>query len=519
MSARVIEIRDYHWFRQYVLNKVLDLGFRVFGGAVRNRIWRSINEDDRKKRFGQDYLLNMWDPEFDSGSWYNRKGDIADIDCIGTYEQFSALTSKEMELYGDLKYKVSKNSLRYPIPDLEIIEGELDLFTIKVTSKIRSSSRHMVEIDMFVCKSDKLKWLYKLLETNLDFACNGLCMQKVDGVLTTSMLYYGSFDRVMKISAEMARDEASLMREMISKSTYHRVAKMISYGWFTEVGCLHDYDADGDVTGGRNNLYLFARSSDTVPCILCSLQQVFYGTATYIRIDRSNCYHLSCYVEKSIECYEAASGKQFDRRDPFVNHRDITDPVVDELGNLVDPTVITYDPNESSSEVSDTASEPVFEQNPDDSDSEQEPDPVIESVVQTTENRVIPEGFTQDEIDSLDRFRVFTRNQAQVLDDVTPEVHDYFHIVGNTVFENGIARNTTDEEIAYLREQIASGRVDDEDEYDEYDEGNNRMDPEAARRSGEYFSLCFSPFQVALLTELYQFNCYIKERYVAALRQ
>lgn len=478
-SSTVVEARDNHWFDQHVFHKFLELGFRVFGGAIRNRIWRTINESDRKQRFGDNYHTNMWDSNFDNESWYNRRGNFTDIDCIGTYEQYKLLTCPEMVKFGDLKFKVSTKKIAYPIPGIKVVEDELETFTVKVSSKIRSHIYRVVDVDMFVCKSDKLEQLYELLGRNLDFACNSLCMQKIDGVLTTSVMHRSSFERQYAIIDEMKRDEATLVNP-VTKTIYHRVAKMLAYGWFVEFDTFtlqNEYQEENEHT-----LFLFARSSDSVRCIMCDHAHHNYGSTLYVRVVNDIYYHLSCYVEKSIQCYEAVTGTRFTRQ--VSEHQFV---------RIGDPDI-----NDAESEQSDSETSPELIL--------VEPSDTTPVSNELTENN-IRTADDEDDTASLDRFTQFARRQTQMLDDVVSEENDNIQIVGNVVFFDGIAQTLNEQELADLRHQIGGTDVDVE-----------VLDAEAARQSINYFRLCSSFRHVDTLTQLKEFMEYFEQRYYIVLR-
>ena len=177
---RTMESHKYEtsMYDQYVFHKILDLGFRIFGGSVRNRIWRSVNEQQRRKHIPC-FKERFWDPTFSQETIYNRWGGFHDIDCIGTYEQFAQLTCPEMVKFGDLKYQIKQKNIAYSIDGLEIKEGEIEFFHIQVKPKIMTREYRCTEIDMFICRQDLLETVYKRIYDNLDFECNGLCMQKI----------------------------------------------------------------------------------------------------------------------------------------------------------------------------------------------------------------------------------------------------------------------------------------------------------------------------------------------------
>lgn len=474
---------DRLMFDQYVFHKVLDLGFRVFGGSVRNRIWRSVNDKYRRETIPH-FSEKFWDPSFNPETVYNRWGEFNDIDCIGTYEQYAQFTNPEMEKYGDLKYRIKVKKIAYPINGLEIKEGELETFTVKVTPKIRSRTHRSVEIDLFVCKPELLEPLYKTLYMNLDFECNGLCMQKINGSVTTSFLYYGSMERQIGIIDEIKKDDAILVHREVTKTMYHRVAKMIAYGWNVEFA---KYESPFEHIAEDQKMFLFARQHDNFTCGICEdlgSDHSHFENIIYIKIGDS-CFHFDCYVKKSREYYI------------HINHtppdyvEEVEPNVVDIVDDYLDPSNLPSD-DESDTSAEAHAAEAIEA-------SEVEP----ESDVETT---AAVEGFTPSEIESLNRFSAFARTQPQVLDDVVPERHQQVQIVGNVVFFDGIAQDATDQEIDNIRRQLNF--------YDSYSEEDNEVtDVEATETAVSYY-LCSCLKHKELLLQLIEFKQYIDRRYL-----
>lgn len=479
--------KDGNAFDQYVFRKIIDLGFRVYGGAVRNRLWRSVYEKQRKSQYDSRYFDLIWDYSFSPETEYNRKGTFVDIDCIGTYEQFQLLSSPEMDKFGDLRYKISEKTIRYPIPELEIVKGELETFTVKVTSKIRSHHNRSVEIDMFVCKSDKLDQLYQLLGRNLDFACNGLCMQKINGVIMTSLLHCSSFERQLAVIEEMKRDEASLMRHCVDKTMFHRVAKMIAYGWYAEFASLEFYNYDGNGYPTSNKLEVFARASDSVRCAICGERQESYRACIYARIGHKT-MHLSCYIARSIRCYESNMGVRF-------GVSDTTEPDIVDTDS-VHEEVLTV------SEVLEPTPSPVV--------IESEFEPIPDQFSEGTHAPSVASEENQDDsdIEELERFTQFARRQEQTLDDVVPERNEHVQIVGNVAFFNGIAQELDEYELFNLRQQLGIAENDDDDDDSDFD----------ANEEIERYSLCSLSSQKELLTVLKEFSEYMSRRYITARR-
>lgn len=288
-----------HMFKKYVLLKLLDLGFRVFGGAVRNHVWGSVHESERVRSLGSEYLFRRFDHFYHPQSWHNRKMDYNDIDCIGTYEQFASLTGPEMRKNGDLKYAIFEKALNYPIEGLTIAKDVLETFTVKISLKIPLNRRYSVDVDMFVCKSDKLHQLYKTLGANLDFACNGLCVQRVDGVMTTSFMCHSSYERLDKVMTHLKQDEALLLNRKVDRNMYHRVIKMMSSGWFVEFGIT----SHRGLTEPPTRLFVLARTKDVLRCHICNKRNNTNAGQVYARID-GDTFHFDCYVTMSVCCYE-----------------------------------------------------------------------------------------------------------------------------------------------------------------------------------------------------------------------
>lgn len=314
MQSIVVNYKNDHSYSQYVLNKFINLGFRIFGGAVRNRIWRSINERQRELYYGTtQYFDNLFNPDFSPETWHNRLGGYDDIDCIGTYEQFEQLEDPKMALYGDLIYKITEKRIKYVIEGINDIPS-IKTYSIRVSSKIRMLPK-TIKVDMFVCKKEHLINLYKVLYNHLDYECNGICIQKFDGIVTMSFMYYSSFKRVNDIVHKMKYDIATLHRltdnYTVPRNMYHRVAKMISYGWTTGFGSFSPYGNDifEHVSNtDLSSIYLLARSSDSIICPICNDDRS--TRQLYIMINNLT-MHLQCYIEHSMYCYEVLNTSNY----------------------------------------------------------------------------------------------------------------------------------------------------------------------------------------------------------------
>jgi hypothetical protein len=425
---------EYPQFCEYVFEKMLDLGFRIFGGAVRNKYWKSVYEEDRIDTFGPQFYLKLWDAEYCRDTWYNRRGVIEDIDCIGTYEQFKSLTSLEMKKYGDLNYYVVEKVMKYPIPDISIEKGKLEMFKIVVSQKLglnRSMINKYVYVDMFVCQESYLPQLYRTLSVGVDFKCNGLCMQRINGVTTTSLLYGDNLIAFLDAINDMKDDIAKLHRRSLDHTLFFRTMKMIQYGWFVEIFKIKDpFVMRGFDPERPNSVFIFSRSTHSSYCEICNQVRGFGPVGEYIYVMVNGLhFHLSCYLSKSIEMYERLHGSTFDPEE----EPDVAD------------TEEEHEPDDSNSEP---------EPNEPESDLEPEPIPLQEPPVVEEPDLIDRENMTLSEryqiralehlrsqTEELDRFIQFTRSQQQNLEDVVvpPTTSSIVRINGN-VFVDGIAQ-------------------------------------------------------------------------------
>lgn len=479
-SSATANAYDSHHFDQYVFRKILDLGFRVFGGSVRNRIWRSVNESDRKDQYGAEFFSRMFDRDYCPETYYNRLGGFADIDCIGTYEQYQQLSSPEMTKYGDLRYKISVKRIAYPIIGLVIREGELETFTVKVSSRIRSHRIHTVEVDMFVCKSENLENLYNILNDNLDFACNGLCMQKIGGVLTTSLMYHGSLERQLAIVNEIKRDEASLVQRSVTKSLYHRVTKMMAYGWFVEFDTLYVQNHDGYSHEVQHKLHLFVRSTDSSTCHICNRTRTSaYDTHFYVRVNGLT-FHLDCYVGRSIRCYEAI---QSARLQPVEEPAD-NDSVEQDIDDCTNPVLETQNSSLVLNEI--------LQESQSNASLEAEYSDPVPPIIDQPDNNV-----ESDMVTRLADIRLHVPNNA------IAERPERIEIIGNVGFLNGIALELDEQDLVEIRRRF--GEAGSEDDLLSVGEANAEI---------ERYHLCSLSNQGETLNNLRDFLDYISSRYM-----
>ncbi len=455
MSKQLFEAaQDENNFNYYVLYKLLDLGFRVYGGAPRNQILRKVNKEEDKKNMGDKYYSNMWDSNFHKESIYRRRGIIVDIDCIGTYEQFNIFNSLEMKKMGDLKYLITTKKIPYPIPNINIIKGELETFNIIVTPKFKTNNRcYRTSIDIFVCKSNKLENLYQTINQIIDFRCNGLCFQKDNGILSCSLLYHSSIEKQIDIINDIKCNNAILANKYsVNKDIYYRTAKMMSYGWNVEFDQLHFNNIDTFTNDCR--IFVLSRYAGSIYCTLCNSSTIL--TCHYLKISTMT-YHLNCYIDKSIECYQILNNEEFMKSiDPVIND---TDSVQESIG--IDVSITTEDID-------------------------------LEDIILDPD----------DDIELLNRFTHFARNQPQVLDDVIPEQNQDIQIVNNVAFFDGIAQPLDNNELINLRNTLSLRNI-----------NNNNV-----QEIIDYYYLCSELHSKSSLENLYNFMKYLESSVYIILR-
>jgi len=201
------EIHNRYLFSEHVLFKLMKFGVEIFGGATRNRLARSIHEEDRKKQYGPDYFINMWDPDFDPKTIHNRKGTYDDIDGICTIDVFEMFNSPEIKKFGDLNYSFIEKSTIYPIKNTSISLDEVKSYRGHITSLIpQHNVSALVKVDLIVCKDKKvMQSICEILNKNLDFECNGVCMTWNDEKDHMTMHDNRIFDRMMNIQLKIRR--------------------------------------------------------------------------------------------------------------------------------------------------------------------------------------------------------------------------------------------------------------------------------------------------------------------------
>lgn len=288
-----MQSNDIHLFKKYIFSKLLDLGFYIYGGAVRNMIWKSVNLDYHKRRLGSSYDTDIYNKDYDPDSYYNRTGAYTDLDCICTTNQFKIIASKEMELYGDLKYVID-NQLPYAI--------DADKYTIQISPKF-INTQLKVKVDLLV--SDNIEKVCGQIYDQLDFMCNGFCIRKINGIESMSLLATEPLEIQLSALDQFKKDYAVIKRPLDS-SMYYRILKMVVYGWFTEI-CKISINVEnyGLLT---NTLLLFARKNNFMPCHLCNNTN---EDIIYVKIG-TRISHLSCYLTESIKLYEIIYGITYD---------------------------------------------------------------------------------------------------------------------------------------------------------------------------------------------------------------
>lgn len=453
---------EMHKYGQFVLNRFLNLGFVVYGGAVRNYIWRDVTKEEVIEQMGdENHFMNLHNPDVHRESFYRRTGSFADIDCIGTPDLLAKLYGSEI---GDLDVVVTEKRITGYTFNINI--EDVKRYTARVRSNIPGSGFD-VKIDMIICPGEQLESLYRLLNSNLDFECNGFCMMIHDGVKKISKLGGGFFEHEELIKAEMSKDIARLIKPF-DLDIYYRIVKMISYGWFVNLGeILTSVDE-------YSLIQLFARSNELPHCSICRESRYSIGGMHIgIRINGFD-FHLSCYIEKSIICYEAFTGKKFtDSKEPDLNDAGSESDESDSESNVSD--------SESTSVLSDINVSNILQNDYDSDDSD----------------------VSNESIRELDRFIRFTRSQEQNLDNVVSNpVEEDLVVVGDVAFFHGIVVDINPQQLEQMR-QLRPVQPD-------------VMTVEESIASIQYFTLCSR--DVDFLIALYRLRNFIASGFYSAVR-
>jgi hypothetical protein len=289
-------------YKKSVFDMILGTGVRIFGGSVLSYVQRTLKEPELSEKYGKVELeIHRWKPDFHPETWYCRRGDYEDIDFIATYEQLELI--KLLSKHGYLKFEFMEKSLIYPVPGLIIKKGETEVLHGRIRSTFPDGLIYpVIRFDTFVCKSEMLSNLYERISKNLDFECNGLCMQLIHENVTVTMMHDKSFAYLISTYGKIKMDIASLKkgeslegRVMVDVDIYHRVAKMIKKGFFVEFGMIRP----DSKRSSFHKLYVFGRSSDQHNCEMCKIKNISQNKAViYVKIN-DMIFHIGCYLSKA----------------------------------------------------------------------------------------------------------------------------------------------------------------------------------------------------------------------------
>ncbi len=289
-------------FQKYVKDTLLEYDMCIFGGAVRNSLWRSIHEFNRIERTDDmNYLEKIWDTTFDPDTVYNRTGIYKDIDAIVVEEIFDKFCD-EMKKHNRLKL-VRKSTKQEVYGSSEVNEllkenlvKRIDMY---VYPPFTVDYSFRVSADLFVCTSVEVSnRLKKTLANGVEYQCNKLCIEKYGNKIVTSVLGSSDVTKLAFILGQMKEDLAMRDSPYTVAPTY-RTAKMIEYGWYVDVGPLYNYFRNPIV-------YVFIRATDSEECNIChsSLDgEEYNGRYLFVKIE-SKIAHSKCYIQESIRCRE-----------------------------------------------------------------------------------------------------------------------------------------------------------------------------------------------------------------------
>lgn len=266
-------------FKDYIVKKLLNLGFIIYGGYVRDTFLKTLKN---------------------TISYYK---SINDIDCICSIHQFNELMSTEMKKYSDISFSFKKTTCSFL--DNVVDQEYVTHYSGFVISRINNSDR--TYIDLLVCNINYISQLVTILSRNIDFVCNKLCIQKINSIESYSLL--NSLDNITLFT-----NTISLLNNLIAQKNNntdnYRIQKMMSYGFKVDIGFVTSRFISENYT-----MYIFLQDCNE-RCIICnntlSVSNVF--------IDINNkVMHFSCYVSKSIEIFNNINAVDISRESILTN--------------------------------------------------------------------------------------------------------------------------------------------------------------------------------------------------------
>lgn len=284
-------------FNDYIAEKLLNLGFIIYGGYVRDKFSNIIKRSD----------------------FIKAKNCISDIDCICTICQFNELTCFDMKKYSDLSFSFKKVTCDF-LNTIELDSEFVSYYSGYVINKINKAER--MYIDVLVCHNQYLSLLLSALNKSIDFLCNKLCMQKN---ITVSYSLLDSIDNTKLFVNVINQIDNLIAHKNAQLLSFSRIHKMITYGYKVDIG----YNVDNNIS------YLFLSKINI--CQICNEL-----TDKYIMIQLDNkIMHFCCYINKSIDLCNILYNKQITRQ-TFLNQSEEPDIIEVKDNSNVEPELIEF---------------------------------------------------------------------------------------------------------------------------------------------------------------------------------
>jgi hypothetical protein len=354
-------------FKDYVVNKLLNLGFIIYGGYVRETILRSIKNKERSKmEYNPDHFLFK---------------PIYDIDCICNDFQFKELTSKGMEKYSDLKFSIKKSECCF-------VNENIEYYTGFIFNKINPIEK--IKLDIFICKYNYFNSFINMLSISIDYLCNKLCMQKINGINTYALLSNTTNTKLfINVLFELTNLVAYRNIEIVDN---HRIHKMLSYGYKVDISyTISEFEIESYI------IYLYLRTLNDINCIICESE---INNVPYLYANINNKFtHFKCYIDKSIEIHNML--KESITRESTLKE--------------------SFEPVIESSEIS-------FEKHPSDVNE-----------IKVVEIEVVEEKITNNtnEDEDLMKFIQFTKSKEEKFNTIMDDSN--ISNINNTIFIDGVA--------------------------------------------------------------------------------
>lgn len=299
-----------HDYRLNTVERLLDLGFYIFGEVVRNIIRYAVKKPLSIPELRELYLNDEYfDMDVDISTAYFRTKNFEYIDACVEYGIFQSL---DMTLYSnrrndnqnilhDLEFIImDPNYDLYLTDNITFQEGNLDLYHIMIKNKYERLY-DPIYVNLFVYKdTNALKYLFSCLIQNIDFNCNKVYMYK--NIDISYAVMGGNFDTLEKIRENIEQDNANTYgSNIITERLFNNYTSMIISGWNTQVGSLFNSNLQTFI-----NIYILARK-EYIECHCCNRDIKLSNAYIYIKVG-DRIYHLQCYINLSVKCWSNIRG-------------------------------------------------------------------------------------------------------------------------------------------------------------------------------------------------------------------